>query len=127
MEGLSEVPANWLTSDGIRKGTDIVCEEEALSISISDGADLMFSLGMTMRTPGNDKELVIGLLYSEGIIDSVDEILNMHKQEGNFVVIIPHINEKIYQIFKEGSPQHLLVEYAVRIQFLICYIYMDLN
>lgn len=94
MEGLSEVPANWLSSDGIRKGTDIVCEEEALSISISDGADLMFSLGMTMRTPGNDKELVIGLLYSEGIIDSVDEILNMHEQEGNFVVIIPHINEK---------------------------------
>ena len=43
MEGLREVPANWLSSEGILKGTDIVCEESALSITISNGSDITVS------------------------------------------------------------------------------------
>ena len=77
MEGLRDVPAQWLSSEGIRKGIDTVCQESALSISISDGRELSFSLGITMRTPGCDKELVIGLLFSEGIINSSDQISDL--------------------------------------------------
>jgi FdhD protein len=94
MEGLRDVPANWLSSEGIRKGTDTVCQESALSISISDGSESILSLGMTMRTPGMDKELVVGLLFSEGIIDSFNQITDFQIQDNNFLVVIPSINEK---------------------------------
>ena len=94
MEGLTEVPANWLSSEGILKGTDIVCEESALSITISNGSDILFPLGMTMRTPGMDKELVIDLLYSEGIIDSFEDIKEFQIQINDVLVIIPSIEQK---------------------------------
>ena len=32
------------------------------------------SISITMRTPGNDENLVIGLLYNEGIINAFSEI-----------------------------------------------------
>ena len=70
MEGLTDVPAKWITSEGVRKGTDTICVEEALSISVSNGSEISFSLGVTMRTPGSDIHLVTGLLFSEGIINS---------------------------------------------------------
>ena len=38
MEGLREVAANWLSSEGILKGNDTVCQESALSITISNGS-----------------------------------------------------------------------------------------
>ena len=58
MEGLTDVPAKWITPEGIRKGIDTICVEEALSISVSNGSDINFSLGVTMRTPGDDIHLV---------------------------------------------------------------------
>ena len=57
MEGLRDVPAQWLSSEGIRKGIDTVCQESALSISISDGRELSFSLGITRGHLGAIKNL----------------------------------------------------------------------
>ena len=94
MEGLREVAANWLSSEGILKGNDTVCQESALSITISNGSDIIFPLGMTMRTPGMDKELVVGLLYSEGIIDSYEEIKEFQNKSNDVTVIIPSIDQK---------------------------------
>jgi len=50
---------------------DSVSVESALSISI-DKSGQTHELGLTMRTPGEDKELVIGFLHSEGVIESLD-------------------------------------------------------
>ena len=63
MEGLTDVPARWITPEGVEKGTDTICIEEALSISVSNGSDISFSLGVTMRTPGNDIQLVLSLIH----------------------------------------------------------------
>src|SRR4051794_18847122 len=35
------------------------------------------SLGLTMRTPGNDRELVIGSLLSEGVIRNRSEVVDV--------------------------------------------------
>jgi FdhD protein len=94
MAGLRDVPAHWLTSEGITKGMDIVCHESALSISISDGLGFVFPLGMTMRTPGMDKELVIGLLFSEGIIDDFSQISEIQILNDDILVMIPSLDEK---------------------------------
>src|SRR3989442_4896856 len=48
---------------------DEVVVEEPLEIRVNGE-----SLTVTMRTPGNDFDLTIGLLWTEGIIHSCDEI-----------------------------------------------------
>jgi FdhD protein len=57
---------------------DTVSIEEPLEIWISyNGPDeslIELSLSITMRTPGEDEDLVIGFLFSEGIISCMDDV-----------------------------------------------------
>ena len=48
---------------------DEVALEEPLEIRISGD-----TFAVTMRTPGHDRELVLGLLYAEGMIRSADDV-----------------------------------------------------
>jgi len=51
--------------------------EEPLEFSIAFGAHSsreIKNLAVTMRTPGNDFELVLGFLYSEGIIKNKSDV-----------------------------------------------------
>ncbi len=56
---------------------DLVAIEEPLEIHLGIGPRNkreQFSLSVTMRTPGHDKELAIGFLFTEGIISSIKEV-----------------------------------------------------
>lgn len=56
---------------------DLVAVEEPLEIRIGFGATTnreQKSISVTMRTPGNDFELAIGFLFTEGIITSINQI-----------------------------------------------------
>jgi FdhD protein len=53
---------------------DNVAVEECLEIKLTDTQDFPINLAVTMRTPGNDLELVAGFLFSEGIIKNVEDI-----------------------------------------------------
>lgn len=56
---------------------DLLAVEEPLEIriSFSYGNQVgMKSISVTMRTPGNDKDLALGFLFTEGIIDSFDQV-----------------------------------------------------
>jgi FdhD protein len=57
-------------------GQDVVAVEEPLEIQLgySDGARQLRTLTITMRTPGNDRELAAGCLYGEGIVSHQLEI-----------------------------------------------------
>jgi FdhD protein len=63
--------------------TDVVTVEEPLEIWIAyedkDAELVEFSLSITMRTPGDDRALVTGFLYSEGIIRSCEDIANIEE------------------------------------------------
>ena len=52
---------------------DILAVEEPLEISVTVGGKTT-PLSVTMRTPGNDGELAIGFLFTEGIISSANDL-----------------------------------------------------
>lgn len=57
--------------------SDILSVEEPLEILIQYGAEnqrKQKNVSVTMRTPGNDSQLAIGFLFTEGIISSYDVI-----------------------------------------------------
>lgn len=56
---------------------DDVAAEEPLEIRIPQNGKRDHSLAVTMRTPGNDFELVAGFLFSEGLVASRDQIASL--------------------------------------------------
>ncbi len=60
--------------------------EEPLAIALawrdSSGNTLRRVFTVTMRTPGNDAELALGLLLSEGVIRRRDDITAVHREPG---------------------------------------------
>ncbi|MEU6564723.1 formate dehydrogenase accessory sulfurtransferase FdhD [Nocardia nova] len=64
-------PTRRITPAGVISRPDTLAVEEPLEIRIAGSA-----LTVTMRTPGNDIDLVHGFLLSENIIESADDIVS---------------------------------------------------
>ncbi|MEO8585740.1 MAG: formate dehydrogenase accessory sulfurtransferase FdhD [Acidobacteriota bacterium] len=60
---------------GTRWEKDSLVAEEPLEIRLGEGEADPERFVVTMRTPGDDDDLVVGLLFGEGIIENVDEVL----------------------------------------------------
>lgn len=76
---------------------DAIAVEEPLQIQLqlhSATGRVTKNIAITMRTPGNDKELAAGFLYTEGIINNENEI--------DFIKHIQNDNNKILAVLKEG-------------------------
>lgn len=59
---------------------DLLAVEEPLEIKLGYGPEdqrEQRSLAITMRTPGNDLELALGFLYTEGIIDGMSDVRHL--------------------------------------------------
>ncbi|MDP4130269.1 MAG: formate dehydrogenase accessory sulfurtransferase FdhD [Bacteroidota bacterium] len=77
--------------------SDILSVEEPLEIRIAYGtktARVQKNISVTMRTPGNDLELAVGFLFTEGIISSCDDLkavrhadMNCSAQKENIVQV----------------------------------------
>lgn len=63
--------------DDVHTRTDWLAAEEPLEIRVQGPNQEALSVAVTMRTPGNDDELTIGFLYTEGLIQSCAEIVNI--------------------------------------------------
>ncbi|MGC2662134.1 MAG: formate dehydrogenase accessory sulfurtransferase FdhD [Bryobacteraceae bacterium] len=64
----------------VKRFADEVAVEEPLEIRVAyqfKEARVAESFAVTMRTPGHDRELAAGLLYSEGMLHSVDDLLDL--------------------------------------------------
>jgi FdhD protein len=62
----------------VRRVEDSLAAEEPLEIRI--GAR---PLSVTMRTPGHDRELAAGFLWTEGIVDNPAHIASLHQADGD--------------------------------------------
>ena len=61
--------------------SDVVAVEEPLEIRLgyhAGGRRLHSAVSVTMRTPGDDGELAVGFLFTEGIITSRDQVAGFH-------------------------------------------------
>jgi len=62
-------PVLRITPEGTRRRPDALAVEEPLEIRLGGR-----SLTVTMRTPGNDVDLVHGFLLTEGIVEAADDV-----------------------------------------------------
>ncbi len=81
MKSIRDFKVQVLQKDGSRNSLhDAVAVEEPLEIRLSvEGFTLR--VATTMRTPGNDKELALGFLWSEGIIRDTESIQSVQRSK----------------------------------------------
>jgi FdhD protein len=65
---------------------DLLAVEEPLEIRVNANGEEK-NVAITMRTPGNDEELAVGFLFSEGILKDASGISEITTPERNIVVI----------------------------------------
>lgn len=61
--------------------SDMLSVEEPLEIRIGYGPEkqrIQKNISVTMRTPGNDLELAVGFLFTEGIISSYQDVVDVY-------------------------------------------------
>ncbi len=79
------------TSVSIRP--DVLATEEPMEIRVHGPNQEPVPVTVTMRTPGSDFELAVGLLYNEGLIESYDDLktvcycANVSNEEQRFNVV----------------------------------------
>ena len=70
--GMSRVRVRRVAGAGAARGEDWVAREEPLEIRLGGTP-----LAVVMRTPGHDAELALGLLVSERVVESVEQVLSV--------------------------------------------------
>ena len=78
--GVTHLPVQKIMPDQIFETEDSVAVEEPLEISLEYGpaaARRQQNVSVTMRTPGQDADLAIGFLFTEGILPNAAAILSV--------------------------------------------------
>ena len=78
---LINLPIQRVDTEGVTSGDDALAVEEPLEIVLAFGElnhRKRQSISITMRTPtGNDFELALGFLLTEGIIKNYEDVISM--------------------------------------------------
>ena len=90
MSSTLKVKIDKLTPTGLFSEEDFLAIEEPLEIRLNhfeNNQRKENNLSITMRTPGKDSELALGFLFTEGIIDSMDQVLSVNSFSENIITI----------------------------------------
>ena len=88
---IQSIPIHRVSTAGVVQVQDHLAIEEPLEIQLIWGAAAarqQRSISITMRTPGNDEELALGFLFTEGIIRSAAELKSVEAQVFRQTVIV---------------------------------------
>ena len=88
MDGIESREIARLSLTGIARGLDYVTSESPLSINVTDRKNSTFEMGITMRTEGDDRRLILGFLYSEGVIDSIADVSSISIGDGIASIVL---------------------------------------
>jgi len=95
----------------IRSSGDALAAEEPLQILACGGP-----LAVTMRTPGHDRELAAGFLWTEGLIESRDQILGFRDRESTDCQAGNTIDVELRDgLGKPEKPQRSFLSNSIRI------------
>jgi len=101
MQQIKEITLQKYTNQQFNDFSDSLAVEEPLEIRLNFGSlqnRQKMSLAVTMRTPGNDENLVAGFLLTEGIIQGKVDLLSVKK------ILTKHADSKDNIILAELSP-----------------------
>jgi FdhD protein len=106
-ERVLSVPIQRFRLDAIEERYDSVAVEEPLEVRCGHS-----SLAVIMRTPGNDVELALGFLVTEGLLSRLDDIAQIgHWRDANGV-FAENVVTVTMRSGKEIAPQHQRMFYA---------------
>ena len=91
MEQTVTAKVKKITSSQAEVVDDVVVVEEPLEIQLSfvnGGRRVIRSVSVTMRTPGNDNELAVGFLYTEGILKNPEDVEEVSELENNKICVV---------------------------------------
>ncbi len=83
---VAEVSVERYSESTAIKRNDVVALEEPLQIALiyhKEGHPTRVPVALTMRTPGDDAHLALGLLYAEGIIQAMADVVHIETQSNN--------------------------------------------
>lgn len=79
-----QVTARAVSASGVRRRQDLLAVEEPLGIRVvaeHRGRSARHDVAVTMRTPGEDRELALGFLFSEGVITEYSAVARVRECE----------------------------------------------
>lgn len=90
---------------------DELAVEEPLEIQLAwqePTGHVQKNISVTMRTPGHDAELAAGFLFTEGIIQHIDQIQHIHPQQNSVLVtlaagVIPTLQQAERNFYTSSS------------------------
>lgn len=97
-EPIKTIQIAKFSNGGLTYKDDIVAVEEPLEISLrywKNDECINKKISITMRTPGNDSELAVGFLFTEGIINSYSKIFKVASSTFDPNKIIIELNRTI--------------------------------
>ena len=89
-QAILKVPVTRFERNTGSEKTDFLALEEPLEISIlywKNAESIRKNISITMRTPGKDKELAIGFLFTEGIIKNAKDVADSEVISLNHICI----------------------------------------
>jgi FdhD protein len=84
--GTRDVIVEKVAGSSVVSQPDKLAIEEPLEIRLASPAGTK-KVSITMRTPGNDKELAVGFLFTEGIIRTAGEISGVVQTEDSVITV----------------------------------------
>lgn len=84
------VPVKKVTANAVTDEHDALAVEEPLEIRLEyqqAGKTVHKSISVTMRTPGQDAELAMGFLYTEGIVKNATDVVEVEDVRENVVMV----------------------------------------
>ncbi|HKW46286.1 MAG TPA: formate dehydrogenase accessory sulfurtransferase FdhD [Gemmatimonadaceae bacterium] len=77
-ESVTQMDVQRADRDDIETTSDVLAVEEPLEIRVASDGVPPITVSLTMRTPGDDAELAIGYLFTEGIVRRRGEIIGVY-------------------------------------------------
>lgn len=98
---IMQVEVNSWQDQEQRQREDLLTVEEPFEIRIADR-----SLAVIMRTPGNDAELAMGFLFTEGIIQSAQDVVKIEDAlDTDGLPLANVVNVVLGAAFQQGNTQ----------------------